>query len=388
MLKDYFKDIIKKFKRSKITTKIIVILLIMIELAMIFVSWKQTEYELSTPGFIGNPRSTIKIESNLENSNDSYIGTVSVVSFHDLSLVQYWCSKNNKEVTISKLNEKVLTNEAEKQYGIVAKRVSIINSIIYAYEKAKLIDPSINLVKSFKGLIVGVVLNPNSTDIVPDDIICEMQGEEIKSYDDFIVLLDKLLGSPVVKDGVSLGRSGGLLNENDNIKFKVKKYNDDTVTSKELKIFKNENGYLQTGLAVDEYYTLDGENSTPKFQVNYNELVDASGNSGGAMMTLSVYERLLGINITKGNLILGTGTINLDGTIGAIGAIEQKVVRAYLSKPKYFFVDDCYLNGDKTDYEMAVLKCQELGIDSSFIKPMRNFDDILKVLEELEDKDE
>ena len=93
------------------------------------------------------------------------------------------------------------------------------------------------------------------------------------------------------------------------------------------------------------------------------------------MHTLSIYNRLLEEDVTYGAAICGTGTINEDGTIGAIGGIEQKVTKAYLSNAQIFFVG-------APNYDDAIKACELYGYDSSFIKRVETFDDILKVLEE------
>src|SRR5690606_36590688 len=55
------------------------------------------------------------------------------------------------------------------------------------------------------------------------------------------------------------------------------------------------------------------------------------GPSGGLMQTLGIYNALIpNQDITKGLNITGTGTINPNGTSGAVGGVKQKVTRIYL----------------------------------------------------------
>jgi PDZ domain-containing protein len=49
------------------------------------------------------------------------------------------------------------------------------------------------------------------------------------------------------------------------------------------------------------------------------------GPSAGLMFTLTVYNLLTLEDLTGGRTIAGTGTINLDGTVGPIGGVQQKV---------------------------------------------------------------
>ena len=290
------------------------------------------------------------------------------MTFNDMSLLQYWLMKNEVKVEISDPEDDVLSNEDERKYGIVSKRISINNAIMYAYKLAKEKDDSINLVSTFKGLIVSLSTNKEST-VDPDHIITEVEGHKITCLDDINVIYDELFGDD---------RKGNIKNEGDYINFKVTKHNSDEVLEKQAKVFRKDDGKLSTGLSVQEYYHLDGENSSPKFTVNYNEYFHASGNSGGAMLCLSIYNQLIKEDVTKGNLICGTGTINLDGSIGLIGGIEQKVVKAYLATVKVFFVDS-------GDYDAAVNACKEYGYDYSFIKSVSTFEDILEELSKLEE---
>lgn len=52
------------------------------------------------------------------------------------------------------------------------------------------------------------------------------------------------------------------------------------------------------------------------------------GPSGGLMFALAIYNRITDGDITNGHRIAGTGEIRLDGTVGAIGGIKQKVLAA------------------------------------------------------------
>ena len=52
------------------------------------------------------------------------------------------------------------------------------------------------------------------------------------------------------------------------------------------------------------------------------------GPSGGMIFTLAIIELLTEENLLKGRMIAGTGTIEKDGSVGAIGGIEEKILAA------------------------------------------------------------
>ena len=60
------------------------------------------------------------------------------------------------------------------------------------------------------------------------------------------------------------------------------------------------------------------------------------GPSAGLMFTLAVYNAVTPTDMTGGRKIAGTGTISLDGTVGPIGGVEQKVAAAEAAGAEYF----------------------------------------------------
>jgi PDZ domain-containing protein len=60
------------------------------------------------------------------------------------------------------------------------------------------------------------------------------------------------------------------------------------------------------------------------------------GPSAGLMFTLTVYNWVTPEDLTGGRTIAGTGTIDLDGTVGPIGGVRQKVIGAEFAGAQYF----------------------------------------------------
>ena len=63
---------------------------------------------------------------------------------------------------------------------------------------------------------------------------------------------------------------------------------------------------------------------------------DVGGPSAGMMFSLGVYDVLTPGSLTGGQRVAGTGTIDYDGNVGAIGGIAQKMVGARRSGASYF----------------------------------------------------
>jgi PDZ domain-containing protein len=69
-------------------------------------------------------------------------------------------------------------------------------------------------------------------------------------------------------------------------------------------------------------------------------LEDVGGPSAGLMFALGIIEKLQAESLTGGRYIAGTGEISVDGTVGPIGGIPQKLVAARDKGAEVFLVPD------------------------------------------------
>lgn len=92
-------------------------------------------------------------------------------------------------------------------------------------------------------------------------------------------------------------------------------------------------GFLGVGVA---------ERPVAPFTVNIS-LEDIGGPSAGLMFTLGIIDRLTAGDLTGGRFIAGTGTIGLDGSVGAIGGITFKELTARNAGAEFMLVpaDNC-----------------------------------------------
>ena len=86
------------------------------------------------------------------------------------------------------------------------------------------------------------------------------------------------------------------------------------------------------GIGVEEA----GFEADLPFPVEINPQKISGGPSAGLMFALTVYNLVTFEDLTGGRIIAGTGTINLDGTVGPIGGVQQKVAGATLAGAEYF----------------------------------------------------
>jgi len=105
-----------------------------------------------------------------------------------------------------------------------------------------------------------------------------------------------------------------------------------------------------------------GESLDLPFTIENNLGRDIGGPSAGSMFALAIYDKLTRGDLTGGRQVAGTGEIDADGTIIAIGGIHQKIVGAAGSGASVFLVpaDNCAEAVAGGDEGMTLVKMSEL----------------------------
>lgn len=102
-------------------------------------------------------------------------------------------------------------------------------------------------------------------------------------------------------------------------------------------------------------------NPEVKFVFKNNE----SGSSRGLMCALEIYNRITKYDITKGDIISGTGVIDENGNVGSIGGVKYKLKGAVNKHAKVFIVpSDNYEEAislkNKYKYDIEIIKADTL----------------------------
>ena len=116
-----------------------------------------------------------------------------------------------------------------------------------------------------------------------------------------------------------------------------------------------------------------GELTEPPFPISI-QTGDVGGPSAGMMHTLAIIDILTEGPLTRGHVIAGTGTIQIDGRVGNIGSVRQKVVAAEAAGASHILVPE-------GNYELA-LTAERREIE---IVAVGTIEDALSFLESLED---
>ncbi len=123
------------------------------------------------------------------------------------------------------------------------------------------------------------------------------------------------------------------------------------------------------GLTFQRFYAIT------EFPIAYTvETSLIGGPSSGMMQTLYIYAMLTGLDF-GGLHVAGTGTIFIDGTVGPIGAVRQKVYTAHRENADVFFVPS------GSNYTDALAVYESLRNPSFDLVEVRHFNDILDYLE-------
>jgi len=136
--------------------------------------------------------------------------------------------------------------------------------------------------------------------------------------------------------------------------------------------------YIKTTLI--EHVEYEGEPMVGFLATTVNERFDfpfeidiktgnVGGPSAGLMMALNVYNNLIPEDITNSKIIAGTGTIEIDGSVGPVGGIKQKIIAAKRAGAELILVP-------VSNFEEA----QPFETDKTAIVAVDSFDEALAVI--------
>ena len=123
-----------------------------------------------------------------------------------------------------------------------------------------------------------------------------------------------------------------------------------------LKVLEDSDGKY-TGIMVYKIYDYE---TNPEIEFSFKK--SEGGSSGGLTLALAIYNKLTKEDITNGLKIVGTGTIEADGSVGAIGGVEYKLKGAIKDNADLFIVP----SGD--NYETAKKLVEKENYDIKLIE--------------------
>jgi PDZ domain-containing protein len=118
-----------------------------------------------------------------------------------------------------------------------------------------------------------------------------------------------------------------------------------------------------------------GTDHTFPFSIDI-KLADVGGPSAGLMFALGIYDKLTPGDLTGGQFVAGTGTIDDDGKVGPIGGIEMKTVGARDKGAQYFLTPagNCAAAAKDTPDGLTLVKVDTIGDALDALKDIRSGD--------------
>jgi Lon-like protease len=314
----------------------LIIVLIFPYLYLMMVLVVPTNYSVTAPGDLTPVDQFITIDG-VEPVGD--FNTIYVYSYDPITAFQYFMLYNDTTMDVYETTEreKDMSWQDEYRAGQLSKLVSLKTSLIQAYQLAMLEDPTISMSTEYRGLYV--YMRPSRLDELKiGDEVVSINGENYAdhTHESFITLT-----------------------EQDSYQMTIKRTDGDSISYHTVDYQKLPDELSIRFLRNDEILS-----SQPSFDLpGVNNIV--GGPSGGMMQTLSIYASLLKLNI--GDLkIAGTGTIQMDGNIGPIGGIRQKIYTAKYQKVDVFFIPEVHYQSIldiEIAYELVVVTTIEEAVE-------------------------
>ena len=201
-------------------------------------------------------------------------------------------------------------------------------------------------------LVVGILDDsPVKDKLLKGDLLTTINDEQIFSASEFIATLRKYdIGETVTI---------GLTRDIDGIDTEI------SISTELIEHIEYDNepmvGFLAT--TVNERFDFP-------FEIDI-KTGNVGGPSAGLMMALNVYNNLIPNDITNSLIVAGTGTIEIDGSVGPVGGIRQKVIAAKRAGSELILVPTA-------NYEEA----SPLSTDDTAIVAVDSFEEALKVISE------
>lgn len=201
---------------------------------------------------------------------------------------------------------------------------------------------------------------------------------KIKKYHNYLVYIDSISNTDLeIEDEIisvnnivintSIDYVNILKNSNVGDKLKAKVYDkNNKLKTRYIEVLKDGDG-LTTGIYFITIKDFDLENN-----IKFNFESIESGPSGGLMMAVTIYDKLVKEDLTLKKTIVGTGVIDEYGNVSEIGGIKYKLKGAVKEKADIFFVP-------KENYKEALSLKNKNNYNIELVK-VSTFDDVINYL--------
>lgn len=265
-------------------------------------------YAIYTPGGSINLNNRIEINNDTKTNGSFNMAYVKMLEGNIPFLLLSYIVPN---WDITSLNDIKFEDESVDQMNErdhIYLEESIANATIAAFS---LTEEELVIKDSYNKVVY--VSKDAKTDLKFGDIILKANNKEVTSIDDYKAIVEN----------ASIG---------DKISLQIKRNKE--VLDLDIKVIMLDDE-KKTGIS---FVTLYDIKTTP--EINIKTKTTESGPSGGIMLALGIYNKIISYDLTKGRKIVGTGTIDATGKVGEIGGIKYKVLGAIRDKADVFIAPD------------------------------------------------
>ncbi|MBB6175904.1 MULTISPECIES: SepM family pheromone-processing serine protease [Anoxybacillus] len=326
---------------------------IIIALLLAFATFFHLPYYVTMPGTAEPLRPLVEVRGGYKEKGQFMLTTVRMGQANLFSFAFAHISKYNELYRMDEVRQEGESDEEYTHRQLKMMESSKETAIAVAYKKAN---------KPFsyrnKGVYVLYVVDgmPAANVLKSGDQIVAVDGQRINEADEFIQYVSEK-------------------KEGERIRVTYKRSGKEKTATLTLAPFPKEKHRVGLGLSVmtDRDIVTD-----PPVRIESDQI---GGPSAGLMFTLEVYNQLVPQDLTKGYRIAGTGTINIDGEVGPIGGISQKVIAAHKAGADIFFAPN-ERGAKHSNYKEAVKTAKDIGTKMKIV-PVDTFDDAIRFLQKL-----
>lgn len=291
------------------------------------------DYVIYTPGSLENLNDRIIVTPSNESKgsmNLTYVTSIpaNIPNMLLSLIIPNWDIESLNNMRVEDESEK----EIENRDKIYLKDTSY-DAIIAAFKEANMKYEITNV-----DVTITYIYNIAKTNLKVGDVIKTINGVKITSFNSLINEVNKYeVGEKLI----------------------INVLRNDKIIEREATIVLEENKKM-IGISLAELKNIK-TNPEVKFVFKNNE----SGSSRGLMCALEIYNRITKYDITKGDIISGTGVIDENGNVGSIGGVKYKLKGAVNKHAKVFIVpSDNYEEAislkNKYKYDIEIIKADTL----------------------------
>ena len=325
MIKKVLKNIYNDIKKHYITY--LVYLLFVVSLFIHF------DYYIYSSGGLVDLKDRIKVDNSYETKGSINLTYVSVRKSNIYNILLSYVIK---DWDLVKMDNSRLDNESSKEIferdKIYLKETSY-DAIIAAFKEA---NKQYDILKN--DVTITYVYSFAKSNVKVGDIVLSINNTSISNVNDISNILNNL-------------------SENDKLNIKVKRNNKEKDCYAYVVKEKDRN---LIGIAIANIKEVK---TTPKVEYVFND--NESGSSRGLMCALDIYNKITEYDLTKGDIIAGTGSIDQDGKVISIDGVKYKLKGAVKKKANVFIVptdnyEEAILEKEKNNYDIEIIEADTL----------------------------